>query len=137
MIGAVGTRVLIVDDHPTFRRLAAVLLASGGYEVVGEAVDGEDALRQVERCRPDLVLLDVLLPGMNGFVVARRLAERGDGPRVVLVSSADRSQFTAALDGAPVCGFLGKHELTLDQLAQLLDQDGGRPRMPRDGTPRG
>ena len=103
-------RVLVVDDHSSFRRFAAVLLTSGGYEVVGEAVDCEDALRQVERCRPDLVLLDVLLPGPDGFVVAQRLAERENGPRVVLVSSADRGEFTAALDGAPVLGFLSKHE---------------------------
>ena len=116
--------MLIVDDHPAFRRLAAVLLASGGYEVVGEAVDGEDALRQVGRCHPDLVLLDVLLPGTNGFVVARRMAERGDGPRVVLVSSADRGEFASALAVIPVLGFLGKHELTLDRLAQLLEHDG-------------
>jgi CheY-like chemotaxis protein len=78
------TRVLIVDDHPTFRKFARRLLEDAGFDVVGEAEDGAQALLAAERFRPAAVLLDVLLPDRSGFEVAAVLA-RGEGaPDVVL-----------------------------------------------------
>jgi CheY-like chemotaxis protein len=66
--------VLIVDDHETFRDGARAMLESGGFAVVGEAPDGAVALSEAERLQPDIVLLDVQLPGLDGFAVADRLA---------------------------------------------------------------
>ena len=85
--------VLIVDDHPGFRSAARALLEADGFEVVGEAADGESGLAAAARLRPGLVVLDVQLPDLDGFEVARRLAHAGDPPVVVLVSSRDRSAY--------------------------------------------
>ena len=74
------TTVLIVDDHPSFRSSAHALLEAEGYEIVGEAEDGESAIEAAERLHPDIVLLDVQLPDIDGFEVARRLTSDGNGP---------------------------------------------------------
>lgn len=113
-------RVLVVDDHAGFRQLARRLLMAGGYEVVGLAAGGAEAVRQAALLRPDLVLLDVLLPDLDGFGVAERLAGLADPPVVVLVSSRTRVELGARLDTAPVRGFLPKEELTLQRLAELI-----------------
>jgi CheY-like chemotaxis protein len=112
--------VLIVDDHEDFRASARALLELQGFEVVAAVEDGEAALAAVDRLRPELVLLDVQLPGMDGFEVAERLATRTQPPRVVLISSRRRSAYERRLPGAPVAGFLGKHELSGAALAALL-----------------
>lgn len=112
--------VLIVDDHEDFRASARALLELQGFDVVADAPDGESALAEAERHRPDVVLLDVQLPGMDGFEVAERLASSADPPRVVLISSRRRSAYELRLTLAPVAGFLGKHELSGAALAALL-----------------
>jgi DNA-binding NarL/FixJ family response regulator len=112
--------VLIVDDHEDFRSSARALLELQGFEVVAAVEDGEAALDAVDRLRPDIVLLDVQLPGMDGFEVAERLASSARPPRVVLVSSRRRSAYEVRLPSAPVAGFLGKHELSGATLAALL-----------------
>ena len=66
--------VLIVDDHDGFRATARALLEADGFDVIGEAADGEAAVASARRLRPDVVLLDVQLPGLDGFAVAERLA---------------------------------------------------------------
>ena len=71
--------VLIVDDHPSFRATARLLLESEGFEVVGEAADGAAGLREARALEPDLVLLDVQLPDIDGFEVAAQLTGGGDG----------------------------------------------------------
>lgn len=120
MIGLVSIRVLIVDDHPEFRQSASRLLESGGYIVVGEAKDGASALRQAAVLRPDAVLLDIVLPDRSGLLVAEDLARRGSPPRVVFVSSRDRSDFGSAFAWPPGTAFLPKHELSISALANLL-----------------
>ncbi len=75
------TSVLIVDDHPSFRLSARRMLEAYGYTVVGEAEDGERALAAAEELKPDLVLLDVQLPDIDGFEVAERLAAAGETAR--------------------------------------------------------
>lgn len=112
--------LLIVDDHEDFRASARTLLELEGFDVVGLAEDGEAALEAVARLHPDVVLLDVQLPGMDGFDVARRLAAAADGPRVVLISSRDRSAYAAQLRDAQVSGFLGKGELSGAALHALV-----------------
>jgi DNA-binding NarL/FixJ family response regulator len=118
-------RVLIVDDHPSFRRLAKRLLEAGGFEVVGEAEGGRSALAAARRLRPELVLLDVVLPDMSGFAVAEALsAHSRPAPLVVLVSSRSASELAAGLERSPVCGFISKRELTAAALAALANGPG-------------
>lgn len=112
--------VLIVDDHAAFRAAARSLLEAEGYLVVGEAADGPGALAEAGRLRPQLVLLDVQLPGIDGFAVADRLAEDPDGPDVVLVSSRDAAAYGPRLRQVAVRGFLPKSALTGAALADLL-----------------
>src|SRR5690349_523993 len=82
--------ILIVDDHPSFRASARRLLEADGFEVVGEAQDGMSAIEAVRELKPEVVLLDVQLPDIDGFEVAARLTNGGGGPAVVLTSSRDR-----------------------------------------------
>ena len=112
-----ATTVLIVDDHPSFRASARLLLECEGFDVIGEAPDGQSALRAVEALRPEVVLLDVQLPDIDGSEVAARLASNGDGPKVILCSSRDLDDI-GALSG--VRGFIPKSELSGAALEALL-----------------
>lgn len=114
------TTVLIVDDHPGFRARARALLESEGYAIVGEAADGSSALAQAAALAPDLVLLDVQLPDMNGFAVAERLVASQATVRVVLTSSRDREDYGARIDASPARGFIAKAELSGPALRELL-----------------
>jgi DNA-binding NarL/FixJ family response regulator len=111
--------VLIVDDHAGFRGFARRLLEAGGYRVVGEAGDGASALAVVEELRPELVLLDVLLPDTDGFAVAELLAENGVGSVVVLTSSREASEFAERLESSCARGFVRKDELSGPALASV------------------
>jgi DNA-binding NarL/FixJ family response regulator len=119
-IAAMPQTVLIVDDHEPFRRRARQLLEAEGYLVVGEAADGPNAIEASDRLRPDIVLLDVRLPGMDGFAVAERLAGEPDPPAVVLISSRGEEAYRRRLQTTPARGFIGKTELTGECLASLL-----------------
>jgi DNA-binding NarL/FixJ family response regulator len=112
--------VLIVDDHEPFRERARLLLEDDGFEVVGEAADGESAVRAALCLRPQIVLLDVQLPGIDGFVVAQRLADGPDPPAVVLISSRGASTYRHRLRGSPARGFIAKAELSGEGLSSLL-----------------
>src|SRR3954451_8588079 len=98
--------LLIVDDHPSFRGFISELLSAEGFDVAGEAEDGEAALEALDRLHPDVVLLDVQLPGLDGFDVAELLAARPHAPRVVLTSSRDAADYGARLTRSPVSGFI-------------------------------
>jgi DNA-binding NarL/FixJ family response regulator len=114
------TTVLIVDDHPSFRRSARALLEEEGYEVVGEAEDGASAIETTARLEPDVVLLDVQLPDMDGFRVASLLTADGSDVSVVLVSSRDGSDFGPLVDASGACGFIPKAELSGSAIAKLI-----------------
>jgi DNA-binding NarL/FixJ family response regulator len=114
-------RVLIVDDHVTFRATARRLLEAEGFEVVGEAEDGASALEAVARLRPEVVLLDVQLPDMDGFEVSRRLYSNGASPMIVLTSSRDASEFGDLVGACGSRGFIPKGELSGRRLAALLE----------------
>jgi DNA-binding NarL/FixJ family response regulator len=116
----VADRVLIVDDHAEFRVLARAVLEGGGFEVVGEAVDGATTLAAVERTRPDVVLLDVQLPDQNGFDVARVLCDLVDPPTVVLISSRDAEDFGHRLARSGARGFIPKSRLSGAALVELV-----------------
>jgi DNA-binding NarL/FixJ family response regulator len=94
-------RVLVVDDQEPFRRaMAAVVGATDGFVVVGATTTGEESLTAVAELAPDLVLMDVNLPGIDGIEATRRLHAGGDGPVVVLLSTYDEDQVDAAGCGA-------------------------------------
>ena len=102
MVDTAGTpelRVLIVDDHPLFREgLRHVLESEEDFNVVGEADTGEMALREVRRYRPDVVILDVNMPALDGLQAARRIREEMDGTRVMLLTAFhDDEQMLRAL----------------------------------------
>lgn len=112
--------VLIVDDHEAFRESAAAMLEAEGFDVVGHAADGPQAVAEVERLQPEVVLLDVQLPDLDGFAVAERLAALPDAPRVVLISSREASAYGPRLSAAAALGFLTKRELSGEALAALV-----------------
>ena len=112
--------VLIVDDHASFRAVARATL-SERFTVVGEAVDGEAAVTLAQEVRPDVVLLDVHLPGLDGFAVAMALAAQDDPPQVVLTSSRDRRDLEPLLRRSPARGFIAKERLSEESLRELLE----------------
>jgi DNA-binding NarL/FixJ family response regulator len=119
-MAAVSTSVLIVDDHAEFRESAAALLKSEGFAVVGVAARGAAALDAAVRLRPDVVLLDVQLPDMDGFAVADRLAALAEPPVVVLVSGRDASSYGTRVAQASASGFIAKRELSGAALAAVI-----------------
>jgi DNA-binding NarL/FixJ family response regulator len=114
----VATRVLIVDDHASFRGSATTLLRSEGYDVGGEAETGTEAVRLADELKPDLVLLDVQLPDLDGFEVTALLLELDEPPEVVLTSSRD--DYAAAVVGTGALGFVPKDALSGKTLDALL-----------------
>ncbi|HZQ15984.1 MAG TPA: response regulator transcription factor [Gaiellaceae bacterium] len=114
-------RVLVVDDHPSFRRCARALLAAEGFEVVGEAEDGAAALELATRVAPEIVLLDVQLPDVDGFEVSSRLLAKNPALKVVLVSSRDRSAYGPRIEASGARGFVAKGELSGPALERLLE----------------
>ena len=114
--------VLIVDDHPTFRSFARSLLEGEGFDVVGESEDGTSAIRMAAQLRPDVLLLDVQLPDVDGFEVTKRLASAGVPSSVVLVSSRDASDYGDGVATSGAAGFISKAELSGQALSALLRQ---------------
>jgi DNA-binding NarL/FixJ family response regulator len=112
--------VLVVDDHSGFRHEARLLLEDAGYEVVGEAADATSAISAVRRLSPDVVLLDVQLPGDDGFTVAKTLTRAVDPPVVVLISGRDRSDYSTRLDECGAVGFVPKADLTAERFQRAL-----------------
>ena len=112
-----ATSILIVDDHPSFRAAARMLLESEGFVVVGEAGDGATAVSEARRLAPDAVLLDVNLPDTDGFAVAAQLVP---GPAIVLTSSRDAREFGPLVDRSGARGFLAKADLSGVALRELL-----------------
>lgn len=106
------TSVLIVDDHSAFRASARHLLEAEGFTVVGEAEDGRSALEQVARLAPELVLLDIQLPDVDGFAVAEELRRRGDRAAIVLTSSRDAGDYGERIAESGARGFVPKGELS-------------------------
>jgi DNA-binding NarL/FixJ family response regulator len=99
---------------------ARELLEADGFAVVGEAADGDAALAALQRLRPEVVLLDVQLRGLDGFAVAERLAADAHPPDVVLISSRSPEAYRQRLHGSPARGFIAKAEFSGECLAALL-----------------
>ena len=119
---AVNPTVLIVDDHAGFRSWARSLLEFEGFAVVGEAADGATAVTAAQELRPNLVLLDVMLPDVSGFVVAEQLATLASSPSVLLVSSRDASDFGDVIGHSAALAFVSKAELSGQVLRAILER---------------
>jgi DNA-binding NarL/FixJ family response regulator len=115
-------RILIVDDHQTFRSFARELLESEGFDVVGEAEDGSSAIESATSLHPDLILLDVQLPDISGFEVVERLRANGVPTPVVLTSSRDASSYGDQVTSSGAIGFIPKAELSGQDLRALLKE---------------
>ncbi len=116
----VSLALIIVDDHADFRGFVATMLRAEGFDVAGEVPDGESALAAIEALRPDVVLLDVQLPGIDGFEVASRIAALEHPPQVVLTSSRAATDFGGRVARSSACGFVPKDELSGAALTALL-----------------
>jgi two-component system, NarL family, invasion response regulator UvrY len=107
--GAVG--VLIVDDQAPFRRAAKmVLAATPGFEVIGEAESGEEAVELFETLRPGLVLMDINLPGINGIEATRRITEAHPDATVLLLSTYQAADLPSGADSCGAAGYVNKEE---------------------------
>jgi two-component system nitrate/nitrite response regulator NarL len=118
-ISSVAATVLIVDDHAGFRSFARALLEAEGFEVIGEAGDGKSALTLARALAPELVLVDVALPDMDGFAVCDALLHDDAGAAVILTSSRDVSSYRRRLQRSRARGFIPKSELSGPALAAL------------------
>jgi DNA-binding NarL/FixJ family response regulator len=112
--------VLIVDDHPSFRAVAQMVLDTDGFAVVGTASDGEAGVAATLRLAPDVVLLDVELPDIDGFEVAARLREAGSPAAIVFASSREAADFGSLVAESGARGFVTKADLTGDALRALV-----------------
>ena len=112
--------LLIVDDHAGFRAFARALLEAEGFVVVGEAGTGEAAMSAVLALRPQIALVDVVLPDVDGFTLCSRLTDGDGAPLVVLTSSRDASTYRRRLAASRARGFIPKNQLTGAALAALV-----------------
>ena len=113
--------VVVVDDDSGFRALVGELLRLSGFAVIGHASDGHHAVAVARRLRPDIVLLDIQLPGADGFWVAGQLLADAVPPLVVLMSGRSPEDYGDSLQGCRgVAGFLAKADLTGTMLRQLV-----------------
>jgi DNA-binding NarL/FixJ family response regulator len=116
----VTVRVLIADDQAPFRRAAGSVLRSVGFEVVGEATSGEEAIVLARVLRPDLVLMDIGMKGIGGLEATRSITAADPGVITILVSTYRESDLPP---GAATCGaeaYLHKAEFGVDALRRLL-----------------
>jgi CheY-like chemotaxis protein len=111
-------RVLVVDDQVAYRKaLAAVVTETDGFVMVAEATSGEESLEVAAEVRPDLVLMDVNLPGISGIDAARQLRSAPDGPVVVLLSTYDEDEFE--LEGCGASAYVAKAVFGPDRLSEV------------------
>jgi len=106
----VDERVLIVDDHPLTREALASLLSQHGFDVVGDANDGGEAIEQARRLRPDLVLLDLTMPDMDGLTALPRIREASPESEVVVLTASGTEENLLAAIRAGAAGYLLKSE---------------------------
>ena len=113
-------RVLIVDDQEPFRLAAcAVVEATPGFSVVGEVASGEDSVRAAATLRPDLVLMDVVLPGMDGPTASREIRAAVPAAVVLLLSTYDAADVGVDMSASGAAGYVRKHDFGPEVLLEL------------------
>jgi CheY-like chemotaxis protein len=131
---AVDVRVLVVDDQEPFRRaMESVVQETDGFVVVGAVASGEEVLDAVPRLRPDLVLMDLNLPGIDGIEATRRLRSHGTAPVVFLLSTYENTDFDMAGCGAAT--YIAKAAFGPDRLTDAWVA-ARAPGQPKSGEPR-
>jgi len=123
-------RILLVDDSVEFLDVAArILSADSIVEIVGRAQSGYEALRRVNELRPDLVLMDLAMPGMNGLEATRLIKEDPLGPKVVILTLHDNREYRTVAEALGADGFVSKSELgtQLQPLIQKLATEHASP----------
>lgn len=116
----VGLSVFVVDDHAGFRESVRLLLETEGYTVVGEAADGRSALLRVRELRPQIALVDIHLPDIDGVELASRLRELVQPLTVILTSSHDGGDLRPVIATSGARGFVPKSELSRETIERLL-----------------
>ena len=113
-------RVLLADDHDLVRAgLRSLLQSINGIEVIGEAADGREAIRLLEELRPDVVLMDVMMPGLNGLEATERIVKEYPSVRVIILSMNAAEEFVLQAIRAGASGYLPKNAKTAE-LEQAL-----------------
>ena len=121
-------RILIVDDSREFLEAAGRFLSiDPEIEIVGRASSGHEALEKLDRLRPDLVLMDLVMPDMDGLAATREIKKRPGAPPVVIVTAYGDREYRAQAEAAGADGFISKSEFGLQVLPMIraLSSDGG------------
>lgn len=115
-----GYKILIVDDSPAIRRsLRKYIEQNSPWQVCGEAENGKAAIEQVQKLNPDIVLLDVQMPVMNGFEAARRIKDEHPSTQILMVSQYESGLFDRESIAAGACGFVAKSDVFSDLIPAL------------------
>lgn len=111
---------VVIDDHAGFRAQAAELLRASGYEVVGSCPDGRSALAAIPALRPDVVLVDVQLPDIDGFALIAKLDGASEGTAFVLISTREAADYGGRVGRSGAAGFISKADLSPRSLASVV-----------------
>src|SRR5260370_5604084 len=104
------TRILLADDHALIRQGLKALLEKQGFQVVAEASDGQEALRSVEKTQPDIAIIDISMPVLNGVEAARELKKSSPKTKVILLTQHDEDQYVTESLRAGVRGYVLKSQ---------------------------
>jgi DNA-binding NarL/FixJ family response regulator len=119
-------RILVADDHPIFRfGLCSLLRAREGWEVCGESADGRDAVEKCKRLKPDLLILDICMPRLNGVDAARQILKDNPNQKILILTAVNSDQVVRDCLEAGVRGWVFKHEESKDLMAavEILRRD--------------
>jgi DNA-binding NarL/FixJ family response regulator len=120
------TRVLVADDHPVVRQGLKSLLTREGFTVVAEAADGREAVRQIDSTHPEVALLDVAMPGLNGLDAAREIIQSSAATKVVILTQHIEEPYVLEALRAGVHGYVLKSQSVTDLVQAIRDVTRGR-----------
>lgn len=118
-------KVLIVDDNASTRSVLRIMLEKGGHKVVGEAEDGKAALKAFVELRPDVVLLDIIMPGISGLVVLEEIRRIAPAARVIMLTAVDQDDITKELQDKGAAAIVFK-PFSYDDIEKAFARIAGR-----------